>query len=108
MEEEEIVMFFETSSKTAINVAKAFEELGKQLFLNQLSKRGETMTSFKKNVRLSQPKEKSDSVCCWFIFIVIRLIEVLDLFLMQTNPIFHRKGSKLTIFKQIDKCVKLF
>ena len=57
-------MFFETSSKTAINVFKAFEELGKQLFLNQLSKKGETMTSFKKNLRLNQPKDKDDGVCC--------------------------------------------
>jgi hypothetical protein len=32
-------MFFETSSKTAINVTRAFDEIGKQLFMNQLEKR---------------------------------------------------------------------
>jgi hypothetical protein len=32
-------MFFETSSKTALNVSKAFDEVAKQLFMNQLEKR---------------------------------------------------------------------
>lgn len=35
-------MYFETSAKTALNVSKAFDEVAKQLFMNQLEKRRES------------------------------------------------------------------
>ena len=36
MQKEELAFYFETSSKSDINVNKAFEEVGKQIFLNAL------------------------------------------------------------------------
>jgi hypothetical protein len=42
-------MFFETSSKTALNVSKAFDEVGKQLFMNQLELRKSTPTEVLKD-----------------------------------------------------------
>lgn len=39
MEREDIAMFFETSSKTALNVCRAFDEIAKQLFMNLPTKK---------------------------------------------------------------------
>ena len=39
---EDIAMYFETSAKTALNVSKAFDEVAKQLFMNQLERRRES------------------------------------------------------------------
>lgn len=39
MKVHDIAMYFETSAKTALNVTKAFDEVAKQLFLNQIQKR---------------------------------------------------------------------
>ena len=38
MQQEEIAFYFETSSKSDVNVSKAFDEVAKQLFINALGK----------------------------------------------------------------------
>lgn len=56
MKAEDVAMFFETSSKTAVNVSKAFDEVAKQLFLNQLEKRRIPIQEGQ------QPKEKQPEI----------------------------------------------
>ena len=42
MKDENIDLFFETSAKSNINVSKAFDETGSQLFLNYIKTRSST------------------------------------------------------------------
>lgn len=42
MKEENIDLFFETSAKSNLNVSKAFDETGSQLFLNYVKTRTNT------------------------------------------------------------------
>lgn len=42
MKEEKIDLFFETSAKSNLNVTKAFDETGSQLFLNYIKTRTNT------------------------------------------------------------------
>jgi hypothetical protein len=68
MIQEGIALFFETSAKTAQNVCQAFDEIGKQLFMNKLEKRRETFSPMKtehgKKIILSDEKKEEKSTCC--------------------------------------------
>lgn len=43
LKRENLNLFFETSSKSNINVARAFDETGKQLFLNYINTRANSV-----------------------------------------------------------------
>ncbi len=66
MYENNLNLFFETSSKTNINVSNAFEQTGNQLFLNYIRIRGNSMMGeMKKESRLLMSESnKKQKNCC--------------------------------------------
>lgn len=47
-----------------MNVGKAFDEVAKQLFMNQLEKRRESLSPLKNHVSLEEKKPEAEKSCC--------------------------------------------
>ena len=55
-----IQIFFETSAKNNINVEKAYDEIAKQLFLSQVSKRRTSKLDYSEDNKISLGEESSE------------------------------------------------